>query len=754
MTEPTTEISRRGVLKGSGGALIVGFGLASSTGTTVAVQEEDVDELPGGLQDDAEIDSWIIIEEDETVTVQTGKVELGQGIMTALSQIAADELDVEFDRIEIVTAETGTTPDEGTTAGSLSMEDSGTAITYAAAEARQILLEMAAAEFDVEEAELSVDDGTITDESGNETTYWELLGGDSFDEEATAEVEPKDPDEKEIVGENVPRIDVPGKMTGEESFVHDLRLEGMLHGRVVRPPTYDATLESVDEDEVSDMPGVVDVVRDGDFLGVVAETEWQAIQAMETLQDEAEWDIEEELPEQDELYDYLRDSVTDEPTFGEVGDPEDAIEEASETHEAEYHRPYQMHASLGPSCAVAEIEGDWQDIQAETADLQVWTHSQNVYGLRDALSDLLDKETDHIQCTHMEGSGCYGHNGADDVAGDAALLSEAVDGRPVRVQWMREDEHRWEPYGSAMVMEAQAGLDDDGTIVGWDFDVWSAAHSQRPPGQPLLPARHIEDGLEMEDFEPPDSPTSGSVRNSVPLYEFENQRVTNHFVDESPLRNSALRGLGAYANIFALESFIDELAHEAGSDPVEFRLQHMENERARDVIEAAAEEAEWGDRDLDENQGMGMAFGQYKNVAAYTAVVIQATVDPDSGDVQLDHAIAANDSGEIVSPDGIRHQIAGGVIQSASWTLHEEVDFEPDGVTDEDWADYQILSFSEAPSVDVSLIDRPGEPYLGTGEASQGPTGAAISNAIYDAVGARVRELPITSDRITAAIDD
>lgn len=373
----------------------------------------------------------------------------------------------------------------------------------------------------------------------------------------------------------------------------------------------------------------------------------------------------------------------------------------------------------------------------------------------DALADLFDMESDQIQCTHMEGSGCYGHNGADDVAGDAALLSREVDGRPVRVQWMREDEHTWEPYGSAMIMESRAGLDDDdGTIVGWDFDVWSVAHSQRPPGQPLLAARHMEDSLEMEAFEPPTSLTSGAVQNSVPLYDFDNQRVTCHFVDDSPLRHSALRGLGAYANVFALESFIDELAVEVGADPVEFRLQHMEEERAQDVIETAAEEANWGSNNLDENQGKGFAFAQYKNTAAYTAVVVDASVDPETGDVQLDRAVAANDSGEIVSPDGIRHQIAGGIIQSASWTLHEAVSFEPDGVTSDDWEEYSILTFPEAPPVEVTLIDRPGEPYLGTGEASQGPAVAAIGNAISDAAGARVRELPITSERITAALDN
>lgn len=742
----STEFSRREILKGCGG-LVVGFGLTSASETTVAMRVQD-DELPQSLEDNPELDSWIIITEDETVTVQTGKVEFGQGIQTALSQIAADELDVDLGRVEIVTAETATTPDEGYTAGSWSMEQSGTSITIAAAEARYLLLDEAAEELDADSDELTVDDGTITDGQGNETTYWEVLDGEAFGEEVTGTIETKDPDEKEYVGENVSRLDVPSKVTGGETYVHDVRLPEMLHGRVVRPPSYDAELVSVDEEAVADMPGVAQVVRDGNFLGVVAETEWEAIQAMEALHDAAEWDVGESLPEQENLYEFLREDTVDESVPHEEGDVDEAIAAASQTLEAEYRRPYQMHASIGPSCAVAQMEAVDQE-----RELTVWTHSQGVYPLREALAEMLDLPEERITCTHIEGSGCYGHNGADDVAGDAALLSREVDGQPVRVQWMREQEHQWEPYGSAMAMEAQAGL-QDGRIVGWDYDVWSYPYSTRPPGQPLLPARHLEDPLEYQENTPIPLPSGGSTRNAVPAYyEFESERLTHHFLPEPTARVSALRALGGYGNVFARESFVDELADAADADPVEFRLDHVENQRARDVIRAAAEEAGWGQRELADNQGTGIGFARYKTLAAFCAVVVEATADPETGEVGVEQAFAAVDSGEAVNPDGIRHQISGGIIQSTSWTLLEDVDFEPEGIVDRDWSDYPILTFPDVPDVEVRVINRPGEPYLGTGEASQGPTAAAIGNAIYDAVGARVREIPITPERVEAAMD-
>lgn len=808
---PDPDVSRRGVLKAS--ALVVAFSVSSASVPRVATGQED---LPGSLEDDPRLNSWIAIREDGVVTVYTGKVELGQGIKTAIIQVAADELDVDVDRVDLITAETGTTPDEGYTAGSQSMEDSATAITYAAADARRILLESAADELEADPETLSVDDGRIVDDAGNELTYWDIAAEGTFDQQVSLDAEPKAPQEQDVVGEAIQRVDIPDKIMGDPHYVQDLRnpaearggddvwgdAEGeaaradlesqdLLHGRVVRPPGYAGQLEAVDDEAVREMPGVVEVARDGSFLGVVAQTEWQAIQAWEALRDSAEWSVDETLPAREELYDHLRETEVDETVAADEGDVEGAIEGAARTLEAEYRRPYMMHATIGPSAAVAEIVSDDQQ-----RVLNVWTHSQGVYPLREALFELMGSEeqtdgtggsegrgtgdgqetgdgqaggggnggrqnqrrVDEINCTHIEGSGCYGHNGADDVAGDAAVLSDAVDGRPVRVQWMRSQEHQWEPYGSAMLTEVRAGLSEDGQIVGWDYGVWSYTHSTRPPGQPLLAGRYFEEPIGDRAIAPnPTSPiplpTGGGTRNSIPLYEFENTRVTHNFLPTPDVRVSALRALGAYANVFTLESFVDELAAAADADPVEFRLDHLEDDRAVDVIETTAELADWNDRDLEDNQGMGFGFAQYKNLSAYTAVAVTATVDEESGEVSVDQAFAVDDSGEVVNPHGVRQQIRGGIIQSTSWTLYEDVDFDAEGPTDSDWSDYPILTFPDVPDVEVELIDRPGEPYLGTGEAAQGPTAAAIANAVQDAVGARVRELPITADRVQSAME-
>lgn len=745
MTKLSSSPSRRQFLKGSGGALVMAFSLSSPvTGSESAQDDEDEEELPGSLAENSNLDSWIEINTDGTVTVFTGKAELGQGIQTALAQVAAEELDVNFDRTTMVTADTERTPDEGYTAGSQSMEDSGTAIRYAAAEARDIMLGMAAARLDADKDRLSVDDGTVAAD-GEQTNYWDLVGGRYFHHEVTGEIEPKSPDEYDVVGEGIGRLDIPDKVTGGQSYVHDMRGPDMLHARVVHPPGYGAELVSVDGGDVEDMPGVVRTVRDGDFLAVIATGEHQAVAAMESLREAAEWNVRPTMPDQDRLYESLRQEPSNDEVIEESGSP-DGVEDADRTLEATYHRPYQMHGSIGPSCAVAQFTDD---------GLHVWTHSQGVYPLRESLAELLEMPGENITCTHVEGSGCYGHNGADDVAAEAALLSRHTDGRPVRVQWMREDEHRWEPYGSAMVMEVQGGVDSDGNVVGWDYDVWSHTHSTRPGGAGnLLPGRHIDDDFEMPP--PPNipQPSGGGDRNAIPLYEFENRRVTHHFLPQMEVRVSALRALGAYGNVFALESFVDELAATAEVDPVTFRLGHLTDDRARDVIRTAADEAGWDGWESEENRGIGIAFAQYKNLAAYTAVVVEVTVDPDSGEISVDRAVAANDSGQIVNPDGIRNQIEGGIVQSTSWTLKERVNFDRDQINSQDWESYPMLTFPEVPEVEVTLIDRPGEPYLGTGEAAQGPTAAAIANAVSDATGARVREIPLTPERVQSAMDE
>ncbi len=405
-----------------------------------------------------------------------------------------------------------------------------------------------------------------------------------------------------------------------------------------------------------------------------------------------------------------------------------------------------MHGSIGPSCAVGLAEGDM---------LTVWTHSQGVYPLRKSIAEMLRRPESQVRCIHMEGSGCYGHNGADDVAADAALLALAVPGRPVRVQWMRDDEHAWEPFGAVMLTHARASLAPDGSVSEWDYEVWSNTHSTRPgPAGNLAPARALENAFSQPAPERIPLPAGGGDRNAIPLYRFSNARVIHHFIPEMPLRVSALRALGAYMNVFSIESLMDELALAAGADPVAFRLRHLDDLRARDVITLAAEKFGWraGEK-LPKGRGRGFAFARYKNLAAYTAVAAELEVQHETGKVSLMRFVAANDSGQIVNPDGIRNQIEGGIVQSASWTLHEAVAFDQTRVVSRDWSTYPILRFPELPEkVEVHLIDRPGQPFLGTGEAAQGPAAAAIANAIANATGARVRELPLTARRVKHAI--
>jgi CO/xanthine dehydrogenase Mo-binding subunit len=412
---------------------------------------------------------------------------------------------------------------------------------------------------------------------------------------------------------------------------------------------------------------------------------------------------------------------------------------------ARYRRAYQMHGAIGPSCAVGLFDN---------GALTVWTHSQGVYPLRAALAELTGLAPDKVRCIQVEGAGCYGHNGADDAGADAALLALALPGRPVRVQWMREQEHTWEPYGSAMLTEARAALDGNGRIVAWDYTVRSTSHATRPGGAGNLAAAwRRARPIAQPAPKPLPLPEGGGHRNAAPLYAIPKARVTYDFVPAMPLRVSALRGLGAYMNIFSIESFIDELALAAGADPVDFRLRHLEDRRAREVVTAAAERFAWSTFDRDYGRGRGFAFARYKNLAAYLALAVEVALDHASGRVRLVRAVAAVDSGEVVNSDGIKNQIEGGILQSASWTLHESVAFDRTRIRSRDWSSYPILRFSGAPdSVEILVIDRPGEPFLGTGEAAQGPTAAAITNAVANAAGVRLRDIPLTAARVKAAI--
>jgi CO/xanthine dehydrogenase Mo-binding subunit len=723
------------------GAVVVSFSLARVS-NLFAQPAKDGSKLPGSLASTPLLDAWIRIGADNSITVCTGKGELGQGVKTALIQIAAEELGVQPATIKLVTADTRTTPDEGYTAGSNSMKDSGTAIQNAAAQVREILVARAADKFAVSADKLQTRDAFVLTDDGRRASFGDLVGDNVMHVRAQPQSKLKDPRTYAIVGKPFARVDIPAKVSGGVAYVQDVRLPGMVHARVVRPPSYGARLRDVKVAGAETLPGVIKVVRDGNFLAVVAEREFQAVVAMRALATNASWESRNRFPDAADIYNVLRrlpsDPIVDLDVKGQTAPPARRLE-------ASYRRPYQMHGAIGPSCAIAQLKDE---------TITVWTHSQGVYPLRKSLAELLRMPEDRVQCVHAEGAGCYGHNGADDVAADAALIARALPGRPIRVQWMREQEHAWEPYGPAMSVDLKAALDSEGKVVEWSHDVWTNAHSTRPGGAGNLLAAW---SLEMPFAQPPPRPIplpeGGGDRNAIPYYNFPTAQVVHHFIPAMPVRVSALRALGAYANVFAIESFIDELAGAAGIDSVEFRLRHLDDSRGRDVITDAATRFGWGTFPKAKGRGRGFAFARYKNLGAYLALAVDVEVERESGRVKVLRAVAAVDSGQPVNPDGIRNQIEGGIVQSASWTLYEAVSFDATAITSTDWSSYPIARFPDVPgSVDVHVIERPGAPFLGTGEAAQGPTAAALANAIANATGARLRELPLTRTKIKAAI--
>jgi CO/xanthine dehydrogenase Mo-binding subunit len=730
-------LTRRDFAAGLGG-IVLSFSLAPR----LALAQEPK-RLPGSLQTNRMLDAWIRIGADGKVTVFTGKVELGQGIVTALAQIAAEELDVPLAQVTMVSGDTGRTPNEGQTAGSQSVENSGTALRMAGAEVRSILLDLAAKRFGVAADTLKVADGIITAPDGRKVSYGELAGEANLKREATAQAKPKPPAQHKIVGKAIERRDIPAKMTGGAAFVQDVRLPGMLHGRVVRPPRYGSKLESFDEAKIKAMPGVVAVVRDGSFLGVVAQREEQAIKAQKALAQSAKWQAGPELPDPAKIYDHLLSLPMDDKV---ISDKQAALPAGAKVLEATYHRPYQAHAAIGPSCALAELKD---------GKLTAWTHSQGVFPLRATLAKALDMPPAAIRCIHAEGSGCYGHNGADDVALDAALLARATNGRPVRVQWMRGDEFMWEPYGAAMTMRVKAAV-ANGRIVDWTYDVFSNPHSTRPgdpDGVNLLASWYLANAKQPGPARMGAQPAGMGDRNAIPLYDIPRQKITNHLIKPMPIRVSALRTLGAYANVFAIESFMDELAAAAGIDPIEFRLAHSKDPRERAVIETVAKAANWKPREKGDGvRGRGIGYAKYKTLATYNAVIVEVEIDRASGKVKVPRAWAAVDSGLIINPSGLTNQIEGGIVQSTSWTLYEQVRFDKNGILSQDWRSYPILSIADSPKVETVLLNQPEQRSLGAGEASQGPTVAAIANAIANATGKRLRELPFTPERVKAAL--
>ncbi|MDB5417849.1 MAG: putative oxidoreductase subunit protein [Phenylobacterium sp.] len=736
-----TDLSRRGVL--SAGALVVAFSLAPrALGQEGGAGPKPVAPgLPGSLKTTPLLDAWIRIDA-EGITVFTGKAELGQGIRTALIQVAAEELDVRPAAIRLVTADTGRTPNEGVTAGSHSLQDSGTAILNAAANVRMLLGQAAGQKLGVAaESLVTTGDGGFKAPDGRTARYADLAAGLSLHVPAQAGVPTRPLAARRTLGTNLPRVDIPAKVTGGQAYVQDLRLPGMLHARVVRGPSDGTELKTLDLAAVAAMPGVVKVVRNGRFAAIVAEREWTAIQALQRLQQAGWTRTAPPLPAADPLSS-LRGASEDETILERTAPASGPLR----TIQARYSRPWLMHGAIGPSCAVAHF----QDGQ-----LTVWTHTQGVYPLRGAIAKLVGLPPDKVRCIHTEGAGCYGHNGADDVAGDAALAAMGVPGRPVRLQWMREQEHGWEPLGCTQLAQAQAGLDASGRIASWRFDVWSHSHNGRP-----VTAGGVLAGAEVDPPFPPQvprpipMPEGGGDRNAIPLYAVPDAHVVSHFIASAPLRASALRSLGAHLNVFAIESFMDELAKAANADPVAFRLAHLQDDRAKAVIALCAERFGWASRrPSDGRRGSGFAFARYKNLASYCAVALEVEVEHETGAIAVRRVVSAIDAGDVVSPDGLKNQTEGGIVQALSWSGLEAVGFDADHRTSFDWSAYPIARFKDVPgSVQVHVLNRPGTPFLGAGEAAQGPASAALANAVADAVGARIRDLPLSPDRVKAAI--
>lgn len=698
--------------------------------------------LPVSLAANPKLSTWVKIISEGRVAISPGKVEIGQGIITALAQIAADELDVDLARIEMIRASTAASPNEGVTSGSLSIQQSGRALRHACAEVRQRFLTAASERLGVDATLLGVEDGTISGPGNVQTSYWELASDVSLDQDATAGMVAKSAATRGLAGHSVQRVDIPDKVFARPRFIHDCMLPGLLHGRVLRPDVSGAKLVGLEEEAARAIAGLIAIVRDGGFAGVVADSEAAAEAALTALRKGATWSAGEALPDEDALAEFLKSQ----PVETTVIDTKAAATtaKAARTLRRQYTRPYIAHASIAPSCAMARWNGD---------RVQVWTHSQGVYLLRADLAIVLKLPAENIVVEHMEGAGCYGHNAADDVALDAVLLAKEARGRPVRVQWSRHDEMSHAPFGAAMAIAIEADLDAGNEIIGWRHAIWSNGHAARPgrAAQPaLLAATEIANPYpRMISTNPPAANGGGSDRNSVPLYDFPAWTITSHRLLTMPVRTSALRTLGAQGNVFAIESLLDEIAALRGEDPVAFRLRHLRDERAKDVIRAAARRARW--KPLKQaGIGHGIGFARYKNTGAYCAAIAEIEGDDD---IRVRRLTLAVDVGEAINPDGVINQIEGGAIQAASWVLKERVRFDPVRITSTSWTDYPILTFSEVPIVDVEIIRRPEIEPVGAGEAAHGPVTAAIANAVYDCLGVRVRDLPITRDSIIAAME-
>jgi nicotinate dehydrogenase subunit B len=730
-----TVATRREFVKG---ALVISFALAGGVAPARA-------QRMGAAKTVAidEVDGFLAIGADGNVTVYSGKVDLGTGIRTALTQIAAEELDLPLERVTIVQGDTALTPDQGMTAGSNSIQEGGMQIRQAAATARKALMEMSARRLGAPAAELRVSNGTIT-AAGKSVSYGELVGGQLFSRKVDKDAPVKDPASYTVVGKSVPRLDIRDKATGRFTYMHDFRIAGMVHGRVVRPLAIGARLENVDEASVREVPGLVAVVRERDFLGVVATTEWGAIQAARKLK--VGWSAWQGLPDRAQLWEHVRGTkVAKEEVTSDVGNSADAMAKAPKRFAATYDFAIHTHGSIGPSCAIAEFND---------GKLTCWTASQATHNVRKQLAAMLGMAVGDVRCIYLEGAGCYGRNGHEDAAADAALLAKAV-GRPVRVQWSRADEHGWDPKGPPTLIDLRAAMDDSGNVTAWESEFFVPQSGPRPPIVPLIPATLA--GLPAEQHIAP----ARLDINSAITYKFPNVKTVCYRLETTPFRPSWIRTPGRLQNTFANECFLDELAAAAGADPLTFRLKYLDpaDKRAIEVLERVATLAKWQKRPSPQRasgdilRGRGLSYIKYDMTRTYVGTVAEVEVDRRSGAIHVQRFFVSHDCGQIINPDGLKNQIEGNVIQTVSRTLFEELLFDRSAVTSLHWGTYPILTFADVPEIEIDLIDRPQEKPWGAGEPAAAVVSSAISNAVFDATGVRLRSVPFTPAKVKAAIE-
>lgn len=731
-------MNRRDFLK-QGGALVVGFTLGGAISGAAAA------DTAVKSMNKADVDAWLAIGRDGTVTVYSGKVDLGTGTRTALAQMVAEELDVPFSKIDMVMGDTATTIDQGQTAGSLTIPVGGKALRQAAATARRSMLDKAAQQLGVPASELVVEDGVVRPRSGGgkRVSYAELVGSGRLDMTVDPGVKLKDPAEHKLVGKSIPRVDIPGKVTGEYTYIHDFRVPGMLHARVIRPPTIGGKLKGYDESSVRDIPGFVKVVRKQDFLAVVAKDEWSAVQAARRLK--ADWTPWEGLPDEKRVYEEWRKLPkvkTEVPQ--KAGDPAATLAKASRRVKGTYEFAIHSHASMGPACAVADFR---------EGRCTIWSPSQATHSLQSEVASVLGVPKDKVRLMYLDGSGCYGRNGHEDCTADAALVSMLA-GAPVRVQWMREDEHGWDPKSPPTVVDIEGAVDANGRIAAWRSEFYIAHHAGSLDDFPLLAA--VASGV------PRKGNYTGQIQNNAAIiYRVPNVHVDVHRLNNALLRSSHLRTPGRMQNTFANESFMDELAAAAGEDPIRFRLKHLDDPRAQTALATVARMSQWETRPAySERQsgniarGRGVAYVRYNNTITYVGMVAEVEVNRRTGKIRVTDVWCSHDTGQVINPDGAINQIEGGIVQTVSRTLLEEVKFDRSRVTSVDWNSYPILRFPDVPAVHVELINRPDETPWGAGEMSATVVPAAVANAVYDAIGVRLRSVPFTRDKVLAALRD